>query len=82
MRTRPRLSFEYWLNGQSAAIASLIGGEEHVLCSLLWIKQRPDRCTVSVRTFGDKSKPEESPATEWLLTSLALNDDFSVRIAA
>jgi hypothetical protein len=82
VRKRPGLAFECQLNGKPAAIASLVGSEEHILSSLLWIKQRPDRCDVSVRTFGDKSKPEESPATEWLRTSLALNDAFSVRIAA
>jgi hypothetical protein len=82
VRKRPGLAFECRLNGQPAAIASLVGDEEHVLCSLLWIKQRPDRCSLSVRTFGDRSKPEDSPATEWLRTTLALNDDFSVRIAA
>ena len=82
VRKRPGLAFECRLKGQPAAIASLVEGEEHVLCSLLWIKQRPDRCEVSVRTFGDKAKPEGSPATEWLRTTLALNDDFSVRIAA
>ena len=81
VRKRPELAFECRLNGQPATIASLIRAEEHVLCSLLWIKQRPDRCDVSVRSFGDKSKPEHSPATEWLRTTLALNDDFSVRIA-
>src|SRR6266513_2718619 len=81
VRKRPELAFECGLNGQPATIASLLGGEEHLLCSLLWIKQRPDRCDVSVRTFGDTSKPEHSPATDWLRTTLALNEDFSVRIA-
>jgi hypothetical protein len=82
VRTRPGLSFEYRLNGQPAALASLVGGEEHILCSLLWIRQRPDQCRIAIRTFGDKGRPEQSPATEWLRATLALNDEFSVRIAA
>lgn len=82
VRKRPALAFECRLNGQPAAIATLVGAEEHVVCSLLWVKQRPDGCKVSVRSFGDKSKPEESLSTDWFQTTLALNDAFSVRIAA
>ena len=82
VRTHAGLSFEYQLNGGSAKLASLIGGEEHILCSLDWVKQRPDQCGVCIRTFGDKAKPEHSPATEWLRASLALYDELSVRIAA
>jgi len=82
VRKCPGLSFEYQLNGQPAAIASLVGGEEHILCSVDWVKQRPDQCGVSIRTFGDKGKPDRSPATEWLRATLALNDELLVRIAA
>ena len=82
LRKCPGLSFEYQLNGQPAAIASLVGGEEHILCSVDWVKQRPDQCGVSIRTFGDKGKPDRSPATEWLRATLALNDELLVRIAA
>ena len=77
----PHLAFDCRLNGQPAVVATLVGSEKHILCSLLWGKEHPDRCRVSVRTFGDQTKPEKAPATEWLRITLALNDDFSVRIA-
>ena len=81
-RLHPALSFEYRLNGQPPATASLVGGEEHMLCSLLWIKQRPDQCRISIRSFGDKAKQEHSPATDWCQVTLALNDEIAICIAA
>ena len=82
VRLHQVLSLEYRLNGQPPAIASFVRGEEHMLCDLIWVKQRPDQCRLSVRSFGDKAKPEHSPSTRWLDATLALNDEFAVRIAA
>jgi len=81
-RLNPALSFDYRLNGQPPARVSLVGGEEHILCSLLWMKQHPDQCRIFIRSFGDKAKPEHSPATEWCEAILAVNEAISVRIAA
>ena len=82
IRKRPGLTLECRLNGDKAAVATWVGGEEHILCSLSWVKQRPDRCNVFFRSFGDKYKPQESPPTEWLRASLALHDVLDVHIAA
>ena len=58
------------VNGQHQAIAAMSLSEAHILGSLLWNQWHPDRCRVSVRSFGDLSIPE----TQWLNTDLALND--------
>lgn len=81
-RTWPNLAFDCILNGERMATARFVGNEEHILCTVHWDKWRPDRCRVFVRTFGDKSRPEATDATEWFRRNLALGDVFGVRLAA
>ncbi len=81
-RVWPSLAFECALNGEKVATARLAGNEEHILCTVLWDKWCPDCCRVFVRTFGDKSQPEKTEATEWLRVNLALGDTLDVRLAA
>ena len=81
-RTWPNLTFECRVNGEPVANARFTEQEEHILCTVHWDKWRSERCRVYVRSFGDKSKPEDSVATEWFRTNLALGDVFEVRLAA
>lgn len=55
-------------------------GQEHALCSISWIKRRPDRCEVYARTFSGAEADER--ATDWLQSTLKVGQVFEVLMSA
>jgi hypothetical protein len=79
-RKFPNLSFDCRVNGRSAALAKFSTGEEHILCSVMWNKWRPERFRVWIRSFGNKFEKNEE--TEWLRCDLSLGDELEIEVAA
>jgi hypothetical protein len=76
----PALAFDCRVNGSPAAVARLNVHEQHILCSVLWNKWRPERFRVLVRSFGNKFADDSE--TEWVRCDLALGDELEIEVAA
>lgn len=79
-RNYPGLAFDCRVNGSPAAVARLNGDEQHILCSVMWNKWRPERFRVLVRSFGNKFVDDSE--TEWVRRDLALGDELELEVAA
>lgn len=58
------------VNGSPQALAKMAPDENHILCTVLWNRLHPDRCRVSVRSFGEP----ELQNSDWLRVDLATDD--------
>ena len=78
-RRWPTLGFRCLLNGEEQAIAVMAPHEEYITCSIDWNRYQPERCRVSVRSFG-RFMPAGAAKTQWLRTGLLPGDALDVEI--
>jgi hypothetical protein len=72
------------LNDAEPVGLSIPVDQEHALCSVTWIKRRPDRCEVHARTFSgaEPSLEADECGTDWLRNILEVGDRFEVSMSA
>lgn len=74
------LSYGCYINGELKAKVSMASDEEHILCSLLWDKWRPELCRIFIRSFGGSARRGDKRETEWLRANLLVGDTLEVHV--
>lgn len=77
----PNIQFVFKINDGSPLRVRIPAGQQHVLCSFLWDKWRPETCRVFARTFSGGAVDVESRKTDWMRAALMVGDVLSIKIS-
>lgn len=80
VQKRSTIAYGLWAPGFPVVEARLSLRQQHLLCSVLWNKWRPERTRVSVRSFA--SGDVESSKVAWLQTNLSQGEEFKIEVRA
>jgi hypothetical protein len=81
-RRWPALTYECTIGGRKVVRAAYALAEEHMLCTALWDKWRPDCMRVFLRSFHGAADGGARRQTEWLRASLSVGEPLEITVYA